>query len=157
MTELKACRIGKKLTQAEVAKRLGVSVRSYITYENDVSKEETVKYRFLLQEIKKMNLLDEDHGILAIEDIQGICDKLFSEYSVDFCYLFGSYAKGMATDTSDVNLLISTKTTGLHYYELTERLREELHKKVDLLEVKQLLNNEDLLREVLKDGVRIYG
>lgn len=157
MTELKACRIGKKLTQAEVAKRLGVSVRSYITYENDVSKEETVKYRFLLQEIKKMNLLDEDHGILAIEDIQGICDKLFSEYSVDFCYLFGSYAKGMATDTSDVDLLISTKTTGLHYYELTERLREELHKKVDLLEVKQLLNNEDLLREVLKDGVRIYG
>ena len=157
MTELKACRVEKKLTQAEASRKLGVSLRSYITYENDETRQGSAKYRFLLQELKKINPLDEEHGVLSIEDIREICSKVFVEYSVEFCYLFGSYAKGNATGTSDVDLLISTKTTGLRYYELAERLREALHKKVDLLEVKQLLNNEDLLKEVLKAGVRIYG
>ena len=157
MTELKACRIEKKLTQAEAAQRLGISLRSYITYENDASKEETVKYRFLLQEIQKIDPLDEEHGILTIDDIREISSSIFSSYPIDFCYLFGSYAKGTAVDTSDVDLLISTTISGLRYYERTERLRQALHKKVDLLEVKQLLNNEELLIEVLKDGVRIYG
>ena len=40
---------------------------------------------------------------------------------------------------------------------MTERLRESLHKKVDLLDLKQLSNNENLLREVLKEGMKIYG
>ncbi len=157
MTELKTCRMEKKLTQAEAAKRLGVSLRSYISYENDETKTGTTKYRFLLQEIKKINPLDEEHGILSLEDIRKICESVFSSYAVEFCYVFGSYAKGKATETSDVDLLISTETTGLRYYELTERLREALHKKVDLLDMKQLLNNEALLKEVLKEGVRIYG
>ena len=157
MSELKTCRLEKKLTQAEASKRLGVSLRSYISYENDETKQGSTKYRFLLQEIKKIDPLDEEHGILEIKDIRDICSKVFSEYSVDFCYLFGSYAKGNATGTSDVDLLIATNITGLRYYELTERLREALHKKVDLIEVKQLLNNEVLLKEVMKEGIRIYG
>ncbi len=157
MTELKSCRLEKKLTQAEAAERLGVSLRSYITYENDETKKESTKYRFLLQELRSIKPLDEEHGLLTIDTIREICSKILSEYSVEFCYLFGSYAKGKAADTSDVDLLVSTKTTGLRYYELAERLREALHKKVDLLEMKQLLNNENLLREVLKEGIRIYG
>ena len=157
MTELKSCRLEKKLTQAEAAERLGVSLRSYITYENDETKKESTKYRFLLQEIRNIDPLDEEHGLLTIDTIREICSKILPMYSVEFCYLFGSYAKGKATDTSDVDLLVSTKTTGLRYYELAERLRGALHKKVDLLEMKQLLNNENLLKEVLKEGIRIYG
>ena len=37
------------------------------------------------------------------------------------------------------------------------RLREKLHKRIDLLDVKQLSENTDLINEVLKDGIRIYG
>ncbi len=157
MTELKVLRQQKKITQQEAADRIGISLRSYITYENDESKTPTAKYRFLLQEIKKMNLLDEEHGLLTIDAICSTCKDVFANYEVDFCYLFGSYAKGTAVDTSDVDLLISTSATGLRFYELTEQLREALHKKVDLLNVSQLLENEVLLKEVLKAGIRIYG
>ncbi len=157
MTELKIRRLEKKLTQAEVAKRLGVSLRSYISYENDETKQGSTKYRFLLQEIRNINPLDEEHGLLTINTIREICSRIFPEYSVEFCFLFGSYAKGTATGTSDVDLLISTETTGLRYYEMIERLREALHKKVDVLDMKQLLNNENLLKEVLKEGFRVYG
>ncbi|MBQ7277663.1 MAG: helix-turn-helix domain-containing protein [Clostridia bacterium] len=157
MTELKSRRIEKKLTQQEAAKRIGVSLRSYVMYENDESKADTVKYRFLLQEMEKINPLDEHHGILTLQQIKSICAQVFAPYQVEFCYLFGSYAKGKATGESDVDLLIATQTTGLRFYELTEALRVALHKRVDLLDLKQLSNNEELLREVLKEGVRIYG
>ena len=157
MTELKSLRIQKKLTQHDVSKRIGISLRSYITYENDESKEGTAKYQFLLQELEKLDPLDESHGILTIDDIRRICSDVFASYKVDFCYLFGTYAKGSAAEESDVDLLVSTETTGLRYFEMVERLRQELHKKVDLLDLKQLVNNEELLREVLKGGVKIYG
>ncbi len=157
MTELKTRRLEKKLTQKEAAKRIGISLRSYIMYENDEIREGTPKYRFLLQEMEKIDPLDETHGILSLEDIKRVCADVFASYQVDFCFLFGSYAKGHATGESDVDLLVSTKTTGLRFFELTERLRQGLHKKVDLLDLKQLVNNEELLRDVLKEGIKIYG
>lgn len=157
MTELKELRISKGLTQQTVAARIGVSLRSYISYENDETKIGSTKYRFLLSELEKIDPVDEEHGILPKEEIVKICKSILPEYDVKYCYLFGSYAKGIASDSSDVDLLISTGITGLKYYELVERLRADLHKKVDLLDIKQLLNNEDLLNEVLKEGIRIYG
>lgn len=157
MTDLKRIRINKGLTQRETAARIGVSLRSYVTYENDETKTASPKYRFLLSELEKIGLIDEEHGILSEEKIVNTCSGIFPDYDVEYCYLFGSYAKGKASALSDVDLLISTKTTGLKYYELVERLREGLRKKVDLLDYKQLLGNEELLSEVLKEGIRIYG
>ena len=157
MTALKEVRITKKLTQQETARRLGISLRSYIMYENDAEKENTIKYRFLLQELQKMNAVDEEHGILTTEQIEKCCKEVLEAYQVEYCYLFGSYAKGKATEQSDVDLLISTKETGLRFYEIAERLRESLHKKVDLLDMKQLVNNETLIHEMLKDGIKVYG
>ncbi len=157
MTELKKLRIGKKLTQQEAAEQLGISLRSYSTYENDETKTSSIKYRFLVQELEKINSIDEEHGVLSIDDIVQVCSTILSEYGVDYCYLFGSYAKGKAQGSSDVDLLISANVTGLKYYELVERLRVGLRKKIDLLDVKQLLGNEDLLNEILKDGMKIYS
>lgn len=109
-----------------------------------------------MQEVGRMNQLDETHGILSVDDIRNVCGRVFLKYDIEYCYLFGSHAKGKAVETSDVNLLVSGSVTGLKFYELAEKLREELHKQVDLLDRKQLVNNEALLDEVLKDGVKIY-
>lgn len=157
MSTLKDLRISRNLTQRQAAEKTGISLRSYIAYENDPTKENTIKYRFLLQEIENVNVLDEEHGILQMEDIRHKCEAVFADYPVEFCYLFGSYAKGTPSETSDVDLLISTEVKGLRFYELTEKLRESLKKKVDLLDLKQLAGNEELLHELLKDGVKIYG
>lgn len=157
MSELKELRISKKLTQEEASALLGVSLRSYKSYENDDSKKATIKYRYMLETLEKYNALDEEHGMLTLDDIKNACNIVFSEYSVKYCVLFGSYAKGKATELSDVDLLISSDVTGLCFFGIAERLREELHKKVDLLDLRQLKNNEELLDEILKDGIRVYG
>ena len=157
MTDLKELRVEKQMTQKEAAERLGISLRSYVTYENDESKVGSSKYRFLMRELSEIDRKDEDNGILSAEEIINKCGEVFSAYPVDFCYLFGSYAKGTAGESSDVDLLIATDVSGLVFYEIAEKLRQTLHKRIDLLDIKQLLNNEELLREVLKTGERIYG
>lgn len=157
MTELKQLRISKNLTQQMAAERMGISLRSYVSYENDKDKTNSIKYKFMLKELENINLIDEEHGILSIDDITKACQKVFAEYKVDYCILFGSYAKGKATEASDIDLLISTEITGLKFFGLAEQLREELHKKVDLLDRRQLANNAELLDDVLKEGIRIYG
>ncbi len=157
MTELKTLRIERKLTQKQAADTIGVSLRSYVSYENDRAKSNTAKYRFFLQEISKLNVVDEDHGVLTLDEITSVSNTILPDYDIDYCYLFGSYAKGEAADSSDVDLLIATKITGIRYYEIVERLREKLRKRVDVINLSQLVNNRELLNEVLKDGIKIYG
>lgn len=53
--------------------------------------------------------------------------------------------------------MVKTDISGLKFYDLIEKLREELNKKVDLLNFEQLNNNLDLINEILKDGIKIYG
>ena len=138
---LKELRLSKELTQSQVAKLVGISLRSYKEYENDVT---------------KINYIDEEHGILKIDNIKKIVSDVLSNFDVDYCFLFGSYAKNNANELSDVDLLVSTKITGMAFFGLAERLRESLHKKVDLLNIEQLTNNQVLLDEILRNGIKIY-
>ena len=157
MSRLKGLRIEKKMTQQEVADLIGISLRSYKSYENDVEKQNTIKYKYIVEILEKVNFIDEEHGILTIEDITEKCTKVLDQYNVKFCYLFGSYAKGKQTPTSDIDLLISADVTGLKFYGLVEELRTELRKRVEVLDVSQLKNNLELTEEILKDGLKIYG
>ncbi len=154
---LKELRISNNLTQKEAANYIGISLRSYKQYENDVSKIDTIKYKYIYEMISRLGYVDEEHGILKIQDIIKIVKEVFDIYPVEYCYLFGSYATNEARETSDVDLLVSTEITGMDFYGLAETLREKLHKKVDLLNTEQLTNNLKLLDEVLKNGIKIFG
>lgn len=155
--DLKEIRINKKLTQSEAANLLSVSVRSYKDYENKIEKTNTFKYKYLCEKLSSYNVIDEEHGVLTLEDIKEIINKVFSKYDINFCYLFGSYAKNTAGPQSDIDLLIDSNITGLDFYGLVEELRMTLSKKIDLLKINQLENNQQLLKEILKDGIKIYG
>ena len=52
---------------------------------------------------------------------------------------------------------MSADVTGLKFYELTEVLRENLKKKVEVLNQNQIKDNFILVNEILKDGIKIYG
>lgn len=154
---LKEVRNNCGLTQHQVADLFGVSLRSYKSYENDKEKENTIKYKYFIDELSKISFIDEEHGILSIDTIKKLVGKVLAKYDVNFCYLFGSYAKNKQNESSDVDLLIDSSVTGLEFYGLVEELRTTLCKKVDLLNIDQLDNNQPLLKEILKDGIRIYG
>ncbi|MBQ7119301.1 MAG: nucleotidyltransferase domain-containing protein [Oscillospiraceae bacterium] len=154
---LKELRKSKKLTQKQCAQYLEIPLRTYVNYENNPEKEGTLKYRYMMEKLSGFGIIDEENGILSLDSISNICARVFDAHPVNFCYLFGSYAKGKATGKSDVDLLVSTDIGGLGFFEMTEALRQNLNKKVDVLHIDQLKNNFELLQEILKDGVKIYG
>lgn len=154
---LKDLRKSKNLTQAECARYLGIPLRTYQNYETVDAKSDSMKYQFMMQKLSEYGFVDETHGVLAVEQIRKICSDIFKNLDIDYCYLFGSYAKGKATETSDVDLLISTSISGMRFFDLVETLRESLKKKVDVLNKEQLRDNPELVNEILKDGVKIYG
>ena len=157
MCKLKDLRAEKKLTQQQVADLVGISLRSYKSYENDEKKVGTLKYNYMMQKLAEINPIDEEHGVIDVEYIKQKCEEVFEKYDVNFCYLFGSYAKEKAKPSNDVDLLISVNVKGLKFYGLVEELRTALHKKVDVLDINQLKNNMELIQEILKDGIKIYG
>lgn len=155
--ELKELRKKNKLTQKEAAELLRISLRSYKSYENDPRKKGSIKYQYMIDRLTALNPLDETHGILSIEDIQDACQNVFLEYPIEYAYLFGSYAKKKAKEESDVDLLISTTVTGIQFYGLVEKLKKALCKNVDLLTIEQLKDNTQMINEILRDGIKIYG
>lgn len=157
MSDIKVLRIEKKLTQQQVANIVGMSLRSYKSYENDKEKVGTIKYNYILDKLQSINPIDENHGILDMDYIIDKCKQVLDQYPVHYCILFGSYAKGKAVDSSDVDLLVSSDVKGLKFYGMVEKLRTILHKKVDVLTIEQLKDNLELTNEILKDGIRIYG
>ncbi len=156
MTELRKVREEAVITQKQAAELLGVSLRSYITYENDPGKEGSLKYRYMLGRLQEIYRLDEEHGLLDVERIRETVTAVCARYPVDYGVLFGSYAKGNASESSDVDLILATDLTGLEFFEMVEELRENLHKKVDVLNTKQIVQNEELICSVLRDGIRLF-
>ncbi len=154
---LKEIRTKKGLTQEKAAKILGITRRTYIKYENDREKAKKINYEFMCQKLSEYGAVTESTGILDVPYIQEACKQIFNDYGVEYCYLFGSYAKGTATESSDVDLLVCTSIKGLKFFELVENLRLALNKNVDVLDQNQIKNNYDLVNEILKDGIKIYG
>ncbi|MBR1624565.1 MAG: nucleotidyltransferase domain-containing protein [Clostridia bacterium] len=156
MNELKNIRLSLNITQAEAARILDVSRRSYQKYEA-LNDDNDKKLKYYVYRLSQENVIDEEHGVLSTDVIKDIVREILPKYGVNFCYLFGSYAKGKATPLSDVDLLIDTDVTGLDFFGMVEELRQALRKKVDLLNFNQLNNNTELTKDILKEGIKIYG
>ena len=62
MINLKELRNEKKMTQQQVADLVGISLRSYKSYENDVEKQDTIKYKYIIEQLSKVNYIDEENG-----------------------------------------------------------------------------------------------
>ena len=149
-----------QISQALAASSVGVPLRTYIRYENNNDYGNSLKRESMIQKLMNKYEITEDKGMLSIETIKNELTSLFdSEYKgkIEFCYLFGSYAKGYAKDNSDVDLCVSTSLTGLRFAGLSEAIRTVLHKRIDLIRFNNLENNLELVYEIMKDGIKIYG
>ena len=148
------------VSQVEVATLLGIPVRTYIRYEQDNNYGSELKRQTMINLINNKYEITEDKGLLNVDYIKKQLNTLFSnQYKevVEFCYLFGSYAKGYATEKSDVDLCVSTSLKGLDFVGLSEDIRTLLHKKIDLIRFDTLKDNLELINEIMKDGIKIYG
>ena len=104
--------------------------------------------------------------IYTVQEIQSRVAPVAEKYGIKAVFLFGSYAKGTATEKSDIDLLVDTSGTTLRSLlslgALYNDLETALEKKVDLITVRALeqqarMPSEAAFREtVMKERVPLY-
>ena len=94
----------------------------------------------------------------TIQQIAEIITPIMRSYGVQTAGLFGSYARGEATEDSDVDIVVHKgQADGLKFFGLWEDTEEKLGKHVDLIDFSGLYtNNDKLLNNIVRDEVRIY-
>ena len=95
--------------------------------------------------------------IYTAQQIKSILQPIFTDYNVKKAILFGSYAKGMANSSSDVDILVDSGLKGLSFFGLIEDITSSLDKNVDLIDVSQVKQNSQVECEIMNSGVMIYG
>jgi len=95
--------------------------------------------------------------IYSPQQIQALLIPIFQEYNIRKAVLFGSYAKGIAHDKSDIDLLVDSGLKGMAFFGLLEDVVTALGKDVDLLDTSQIIPNSEVENEIAKTGVVIYG
>ena len=112
----------------------------------------------VIKKLKEMGIMDGSNYMCSVSAIKSAVRKLFKEKypEIQCAYLFGSYARGEANGHSDIDILVVCPPIGMKFYGIPGELEQELHKEIDLVTHRELINNERFAEEVLKDAIRIY-
>ena len=95
--------------------------------------------------------------VYDIEEIKRRLTPVFQRYGVRKAVLFGSYAKGEARPVSDVDILVDSGLRGLVFYGLLGEVCDTLDKDVDLIDVREVIYNSRIDKEIHNTGVHLYG
>lgn len=104
--------------------------------------------------------------VYSIDEIKEKLNNVFQKYNLKKAYIFGSYARGEATDTSDVDILIDTADSDIISLIDLSGFRidclETLQKEVDVVTV-QALEQDDtkqnsyiLIKNIMRERIKLY-
>lgn len=96
------------------------------------------------------------NAVYSIEQIKSILTPIFKSYKVNRAVLFGSYVKGIATQESDIDLLVDSGLRGLRFVGLMEEVRNAVDKEIDMLDVSHIEKNSRIEDEINRTGVLLY-
>lgn len=94
--------------------------------------------------------------IFTIDQIREKLDRVFGKYGIRKAILFGSYGKGTATESSDIDLLVESNLRGLRFIGFIEDVREAVEKNVDVFDVSHVEKDSQIDLEIIRTGVTIY-
>ena len=94
--------------------------------------------------------------IYSVSYIRSVLQPVFSAYNVKRAVRFGSYARGLAANNSDVDILVDSGLTGLAFFGLLEDVAAALDKTVDLIDTSQIVPGSPIDKEISENGILIY-
>lgn len=95
------------------------------------------------------------NSTLSLHAIQNAVIPLAKRYGLERVFLFGSYARGDATEKSDVDFRIDRGAMrGIEFGGLYEDMQDALERPVDIMTTSQL--DKDFLSEIQKEEILLY-
>ena len=94
--------------------------------------------------------------IYTLPQLKRVLTPVFDAYGVRKAILFGSYAKGTATEKSDIDLLVDSRLRGLRFVGLLDDVQRTVGKSVDLFDVTHIEAGSRIDREIQQTGVTVY-
>jgi len=104
--------------------------------------------------------------VYTVDELKEIVSPIAEKYQLPAVYLFGSYARGDATDESDVDVLFNGRGSKIHGFllgALYDDLQSSLGKQLDLIDEAALEQPEVkaetpwFLDNIVRERVQIYG
>lgn len=92
----------------------------------------------------------------SLDSIKTVLTPVFNRYGIHHAIVFGSFAKGLVTENSDVDLLVDSRLTGLRFVGFTEAVRRAVDRPVDVFDVSHIEKDSRLYNVIRSTGVTIY-
>jgi len=96
--------------------------------------------------------------IYTIRELSEKLHPIFTAAPIYKAILFGSYAKELASITSDVDIYIDSRgeLRGLKFYGVLEDMVETLDKTVDLFDATEVRQGSPIENEIIQKGVVLF-
>jgi len=96
--------------------------------------------------------------MLSIEEIKSYIIPIIKKYPVEKVILYGSYARGDASDTSDIDLVVESRghLRNRKIFALGGELLDVLPVRVDVYDILEIANPSTMYESIQKEGVIIY-
>lgn len=97
--------------------------------------------------------MNTNKKILTPEEIAEVVKPLAEKYHIAEVYLFGSYARGTATEESDIDLLVigGKDFVPTKIFSFAEKLRKIFQKDIDAYEIREINVGSGFYKEVMKE------
>ena len=94
----------------------------------------------------------------SVNEIRDILRPVFESAPIYSAILFGSYAKGQATDKSDIDIVIDSRgeLLNINFYGVLEDITQALGKPVDLIEMSEIRPGSPIQDALENEGVVLY-
>jgi len=106
----------------------------------------------------EMNAKEKGVILMNVDEIKNKLRPVFDAVPVYRAILFGSYARDMATDKSDVDIVIDSRgeLLNINFYGVLEDITQTLGKQVDLIELSEIKPGSPIFEEIERQGVLLY-
>ena len=96
--------------------------------------------------------------MLSIEEIKLHIKPVVEKYPIEKIILFGSYARGNASDSSDIDLVVESggRLKNRKIFALGGELLDVLPVRVDVYDILEISNPSAMYDNIQKEGVLIY-
>jgi len=94
----------------------------------------------------------------SVEQIRQTLIPIFAKEPIQRAILFGSYARGIHTDMSDVVIVIDSKgiLIGIDYFRVSDEIIQSLQTDVDLFETAEIVAGSPMVNTIFNEGITLY-